>query len=44
MLFRSHVPEGFSRVDSIELQNGQITIEDRAAQKKISLAASRGLQ
>jgi hypothetical protein len=38
------VPDGFSRVDSVELQNGQIVIEDRSAQKKISLAASRGLQ
>ena len=44
ILFYAQVPDGFSRVDSIELQNGQIVIEDRAAQKRISLAASRGLQ
>ena len=44
VLFYAHVPEGFSRVDSVELQNGQIVIEDRTAQKKLSLAASRGLQ
>ena len=44
VLFYAPVPDGFSRVDSIELQNGQILIEDRTAQKKITLAASRGLQ
>ena len=44
ILFYAHVPDGFSRIDSVELQNGQIVIEDRSAQKKISLAASRGLQ
>ena len=43
LVFYARVPEGVSKVDSIELQNGQIVIEDRAAQKKISLAASRGL-
>jgi hypothetical protein len=43
LLFYAHVPEGFGKVDSIELQNGQIVIEDRTAQKKITLAASRGL-
>ena len=43
LLFYAHVPEGFMKVDSIELQNGQIVIEDRAAQKKITLSASRGL-
>jgi len=41
-LFYAHVPEGFGKVD-IELQNGQIVIEDHTAQKKITLAASRGL-
>jgi len=44
LLFYAHVPEGLNKVDSIELQNGQIVVEDRTAQKKISLAASRGLQ
>ena len=44
LLFNAHVPEGSNRVDSIEGQNGRITIEDRTARKKISLAASRGLQ
>jgi hypothetical protein len=37
------VPEGFNKVDSIELQNRRIVIEDRTAQKKITVAASRGL-
>ena len=44
LLFYAHVPQGFTKVDSLELQNGQIAIEDRTAQKKITLAASRGLQ
>jgi hypothetical protein len=44
LLFYTHVPQGFTKVDSLELQNGQIEIEDRTAQKKITLAASRGLQ
>jgi hypothetical protein len=43
LLFYAHVPEGFSKVDSIELQNGQIVIEDRTTQKKITLAASGAL-
>ena len=43
LLFYTHVPQGFTKVDSLELQNGQIAIEDRTAQKKITLAASRGL-
>jgi hypothetical protein len=44
LLFYAHVPQGFTKVDSLELQNGQIAIEDRTARKKITLAASRGLQ
>jgi len=44
LLFYARVPEGLNKVDSIELQNGQIVVEDRTAQKKVSLAASRGLQ
>ena len=44
LLFYAHVPQGFTKVDSVELQNGQLVIEDRTAQKKITLAASRGLQ
>ncbi len=43
LLFYTHVPDGFSRVDGVELQDAQIVIEDRTAQKKITLAASRGL-
>ena len=43
LLFYAPVPEGFRQVDSIELQDGRIVIEDRKAQKKINLAASRGL-
>jgi hypothetical protein len=43
LLFYAHVPEGFNKVDSIELQNRRIVIDDRTAQKKITVAASRGL-
>ena len=42
LVFYAHVPDGFSKVDSIELQNGQIVIEDRTAQKKITLAPANG--
>jgi hypothetical protein len=34
LLFYAHVPQGLTKVDSLELQNGQIAIEDRTAQKE----------
>jgi hypothetical protein len=43
LLFYAHVPEGFRKVDDVRLQNGRIIIEDRAAGKQVTLAASRGL-
>ena len=43
VLFYTQTPEGFSKVDDVTLENGVISIEDRAAGKKITLAASRGL-
>ncbi len=43
ILFYTHVPEGFNRIDDVRLENGQIVVEDRGAQKQITLAASRGL-
>jgi hypothetical protein len=43
IVFFAMVPEGMKQVDSVSLENGQITIEDRAAGKQLSLKASRGL-
>ncbi len=43
VMFYTRTPEGFGRIDEITLENGQLTIEDRAAAKTIVLAASRGL-
>jgi len=43
LLFYARVPEGFRKVDDVRLENGRIVIEDRAAQKQATLAASRGL-
>jgi hypothetical protein len=43
VLFFANVPEGMRQVDDVRLENGQITIEDRAAHKQFSLKASRGL-
>lgn len=43
LLFYAHAPEGFSKVDDIRVENGRIVLEDKAAGKTITLAASRGL-
>ena len=43
VLFFAHVPDGFQKVDDVKLESGQITIEDRVSQKRVTLAASRGL-
>lgn len=43
VVFYARVPEGFRKVDAVELENGQITIQDKASGKTITLAASRGL-
>jgi hypothetical protein len=43
ILFYTHVPEGFHKIDDVRLDNGQIVIEDRTAHKQITLAASHGL-
>jgi hypothetical protein len=42
LLFYARVPEGFRKVDDVRLEDGRIIIEDRAAQKQVTLAASRG--
>ena len=43
LLFYARVPEGFQHVDDVRLENGRIVIEDRRAQRQVTLAASRGL-
>lgn len=43
LLFHARVPEGFKKVDDVRLENGQIVIEDHAAQKRVTLAASLAL-
>jgi hypothetical protein len=42
-MFYTRTPDGFSKVDEVSLENGTLTIADRAAGKQIVLAASRGL-
>jgi thymidylate kinase len=43
LLFYARVPEGFQHVDDVRLENGRIVIQDRRAQRQITLSASRGL-
>ena len=43
LMFYTSVPEGFTRVDDVRLENGRIVIEDRAAGKQVVLPASRPL-
>jgi hypothetical protein len=43
IVFFAMVPEGMKQVDSVRLENGLITIEDRATGKQLPLKASRGL-
>src|SRR5205823_5179886 len=43
LMFYTRVPAGFRKVDDIQLEGGKLTIEDRAAGKKITLPASRTL-
>jgi hypothetical protein len=43
LMFYARVPEGFTKVDDVRMENGQIVVEDRTAQKEIRLAASRNL-
>jgi hypothetical protein len=43
LIFYTKTPEGFEKVDDIRLEGGQLIIEDRKADKTISLRASRNL-
>jgi len=40
LMFYTHTPEGFHKVDDVRLENGKITIEDRKAHKQVTLTAS----
>lgn len=41
LIFYAHTPEGFTKVDDVSMENGQIVISDRAANKQIKLAATQ---
>lgn len=43
LMFYARIPEGFTKVDDVRLENSQFVAEDRTAQKEIRLAASRNL-
>lgn len=43
LLFYAKSPEGMTRVDDVRLENGMLIVEDRASEKKMTLAASRPL-
>jgi hypothetical protein len=43
LMFYTPVPDGFLKVDDVQLAGGKLIIEDRANKKTISLAASRTL-
>jgi hypothetical protein len=43
LLFYTHVPEGFNKVDDVTMKNGQIVIADHSAKKEVKLAAAETL-
>jgi hypothetical protein len=43
LMFYTSVPEGFLKVDDVQLTGGKLIIEDRANKKTVTLAASRSL-
>ena len=43
LMFFTSVPDGFLKVDDVQLAGGKLTIDDRANRKTITLAASRPL-
>jgi hypothetical protein len=44
LLFYTALPDGFTKIDDVRLENGRIVIEDHTANKRVSLNASRGLE
>jgi len=43
LMFYTTVPDGFAKVDDVQLTGGKLVIDDRANRKTITLAASRSL-
>jgi hypothetical protein len=43
LMFYARIPEHFTKVDDVRLENGQLVIEDRAAGRQLRLIASLGL-
>jgi hypothetical protein len=43
VMFYTRTPDGFSQVDDVVLENGSLTIYDRAHRKSVVLKASRGV-
>jgi hypothetical protein len=43
LMFYTRVPDGFRRVDDVQLSGGKLVIEDRAARRTVTLAASGSL-
>jgi hypothetical protein len=43
LMFYTRVPDGFGKVDDVQLAGGKLTIEDRTARRTVTLAASRTL-
>ena len=43
LMFYTPVPDGFLKVDDVQLAGGKLVIEDRATKKTVTLAASRSL-
>jgi hypothetical protein len=41
LMFYTTVPEGFQKVDDVQLAGGKLVIEDRGNKRTITLAASR---
>ena len=44
VVFYAHVPEGMQKVDDVRIENRQIIVEDRSANKQVRLAATVNLQ
>lgn len=43
LMFYTSVPDGFMKVDDVQLTGGRLVIDDRANRKTVTLAASRSL-
>ena len=43
LIFYARTPEGMKKIDDVRIENGHIVVEDRKANKRLTLAASLGL-